>query len=105
MLFIMQVPARPPAFLACARDAVHASFDNAERNLHPMIARAALKDIICRLEKVVADSGSTKASIEPRRAARFLTCYLDTLDVIDVITSDAFWKAASRSVMPWRRAM
>jgi hypothetical protein len=31
--------------------------------------------------------------------------YLETLDVIDEMTSDALLNAASRSVMPWRRAM
>jgi hypothetical protein len=31
--------------------------------------------------------------------------YFDPLAVMDMITSVAFWKAASRSVMSWRRAM
>src|SRR5215211_7563309 len=46
----------------------------------------------------------------PARATAVLSdraslLYFATLEVIDAITSDAFWKAASRSVMPWRRAM
>ena len=41
----------------------------------------------------------------PARATAVLSdraslLYFATLEVIDAITSDAFWKAASRSVMP-----
>lgn len=38
-------------------------------------------------------------------AGRLAEPYLETRDVMDAITSAALSKAASRSVMPWRRAM